>query len=58
MKPEELKRKSRGASTDMSPQAISKRFEILTELYETEKALARAVLIGRPSGDRSGKRPL
>ena len=32
--PEEAKRLSRGMSSDMSPEAISKRFDILVELND------------------------
>ena len=47
MKPEEQKSKSRGISRDMSPEAISKRFDILVELHEVAMALARAKRIGK-----------
>ena len=45
----ELKRSkdlSRGISTDMSPEAISKRFEILVELNELCDALMNAERLG------------
>lgn len=45
MKPEHLKARSRGISTDMSPQAISRRFNILVELDNTARALSSARLL-------------
>ena len=39
---EEAKAESRGASRDMSPEAISRRFDILVELDRVARALASA----------------
>ncbi len=47
MKPEEHKSKSRGISRDMSPEAISRRLDILVELHEVARALANAKRIGK-----------
>jgi hypothetical protein len=47
MKPEELKAKSRGISRDMSPEAISRRFDILVELDTLARALEKAKRQGR-----------
>ena len=47
MKPEEQKSKSRGNSRDMSPEAISKRLDILVELHEVATALASAKRLGK-----------
>ena len=47
MPPKPHKNESRGISRDMSPAAISRRFDILTELYEMAKALERAKRDGR-----------
>lgn len=44
-KPEDLKARSRGVSTDMSPQAISRRFGILVELDNAARALSSARLL-------------
>ena len=46
-KAEEMKRKSRGMSRDMSPEAISRRFDLLVELDRT----ARAMRAARPRPD-------
>ena len=45
--PEQMKARSRGVSADMSPQAISARFDILVDLDNTAKALASARFIGK-----------
>ncbi len=47
MKPEEHKSKSRGISRDMSPEAISRRLDILVELHEVAQALANAKRVGK-----------
>lgn len=47
MKPEEQKSRSRGISRDMSSEAISRRLDILVELHEVARALARAERIGK-----------
>ncbi len=47
MTPEEQKSKSRGNSRDMSPEAISKRLDILVELHEVARALASAKCMGK-----------
>ena len=39
---EEAKAKSRGAAQDMSPEAISRRFDILAELDRVARALGAA----------------
>ena len=41
-KAEEMKRKSRGVSRDMSPEGISRRFDILVDLDRTARALRAA----------------
>jgi hypothetical protein len=46
-RPEDSKRRSRGASRDMSPAAISRRFDILVELHELWRTLSRAKRLGR-----------
>jgi hypothetical protein len=46
MNPEELKSRSRGISRDMSPEAISARFDILVDLHDTARVLAAAKLTG------------
>ncbi len=52
MKPEYLKARSRGISTDMSPQAIARRFGILVELDNAARALSSARLLRkRPKGN-------
>ena len=52
MKPENLKARSRGVSTDMSPQAIARRFNILVELDNAARALSSARLLRkRPNGN-------
>ena len=52
MKPEYLKARSRGVSTDMSPQAIARRFNILVDLDNTARALSSArFLRKRPNGN-------
>jgi len=59
MKPENLKVRSRGVSTDMSPQAIARRFDILVELDNVARALSSARLLRElPKGnaDDSGKK--
>ncbi len=55
MKPEELKQRSRGVSTDMSPQAIARRFDILVDLYNTTKALSSAKLLRKRPYKKAGK---
>jgi hypothetical protein len=45
--PEDRKQKSRGASRDMSPRAISRRFDILVELHRLAMALSRAKRLGK-----------
>ncbi len=47
MRPDEQKARSRGVSRDMSPEAISKRFDILVELHELARALAGAKRVGK-----------
>lgn len=56
MDPEHQKSRSRGISRDMSPEAISKRFDILVELHELAKALSRAKPLGKaePRSSRPG----
>ena len=51
MTPEQQKSESRGISRDMSPAAISRRFDILVELYELAKALESAKRVSRCDGD-------
>ncbi len=41
-KADELKARSRGISRDMSPQAISRRFDVLVELDRAARALRSA----------------
>ena len=38
---------SRGISSDMSPEAISRRLEIVSELYELAKVLQGAQFVGK-----------
>ncbi len=61
-KADEMKLKSRGVSRDMSPEAISRRFDILVELDRTERALRAArprpdLSPGLHDGGRRGLRP-
>jgi hypothetical protein len=42
MKPEDQKKRSRGISTDMSPEAILKRFNIMIELDIMAKMMKNA----------------
>jgi len=57
MKPEELKSKSRGVSRDMSPEAISRRFDILVELHELASALSSAKRLGRAQALSTSSKP-
>lgn len=52
MDAEGMKSRSRGISRDMSPQAISKRFDILVELHDVAVFLSDATRIGK--APRSG----
>ncbi len=54
MNPEEMKKKSRGISTDMSPEAISRRIEIASQLYEMATILKKAKKTGRSSSKDCG----
>jgi hypothetical protein len=54
MNPEEMKKRSRGISTDMSPEAISRRIEIASQLYEMATLLKKAKKIGRASPEGRG----
>jgi hypothetical protein len=56
MKPEELKSRSRGISRDMSPEAISARFDILVDLHDTARILAAAKLAGKRHKPSPSKR--
>ncbi len=46
MDPDEMKRRSRGISSDMSPEAIAKRFAILADLYDLWRDFRAAKRIG------------
>ncbi len=46
MDPDEMKRRSRGISSDMSPEAIDKRFAIVAELYDLWRDFRAAKRIG------------
>ncbi len=46
MDPEEMKRRSRGISSDMSPAAITRRLEIAAELYQVWRSFRTARRIG------------
>ncbi len=51
MRLEVVKARSRGVSTDMSPQAIARRFNILVDLDNAARALSSARLLRqRPNG--------
>ena len=50
MKPEEMKNISRGVSGDMSPDAIARRLDIASELYDLAKSLSKATRIGPSRG--------
>jgi hypothetical protein len=56
MTPEEAKRLSRGISSDMSPEAISRRLEIVSQLFRLGSALSRAKYIGRVEDVRAVRR--
>ena len=47
IRPEDHKRRSRDASRDMSPSAISRRFDILVELHQLARTLSRAKPLGK-----------
>lgn len=51
--PEEAKRRSRGISTDMSPQAILRRLEIVSELRNFALELGRGRFIGPAEEENS-----
>lgn len=46
MDPEEMKRRSRGISDDMSPDAIARRLDIVNELHRVWQTLRQARRIG------------
>lgn len=46
MDPEEMKRRGRGISDDMSPEAIARRIEIVGQLHRTWQMLRHAQRIG------------
>jgi hypothetical protein len=46
MDPDEMKRRSRGDSSDMSPLAIERRLRIVGELYRVWRTLRQARRIG------------
>lgn len=52
--PEEAKRLSRGISTDMSPEAVSRRLEIAGELFELAAWLGKAKYVGKVRDLRPG----
>jgi len=56
MTPEEAKRLSRGISSDMSPEAISRRLEIVSQLFRLGSALSKAKYIGRVEDVRAARR--
>lgn len=51
---EEKKRYGRGFSHDMSPDAVSRRLEIVSQLYELAQLLGRAKPVAEANGDRTG----
>ncbi len=58
MTPEEMKRRSRGWSTDMSGEAIARRVDIVSELRAVGLWLAKARRIGRvEEGGTKGEPP-
>ncbi|MCC5875573.1 MAG: hypothetical protein JJU11_05075 [Candidatus Sumerlaeia bacterium] len=48
MTPEEMKRRSRGFSTDMSGEAVARRIEIVSQLREMGLALKKAKILEKP----------
>jgi len=56
MTPDEAKRLSRGISSDMSPEAISRRLDIVSQLFQLGSALTRAKYIGRVEDVRAARR--
>ena len=55
MNQEDLKKRSRGVGRDMSPEAISRRLDIASELYELAKSLGNAKRIGSVENHSGGK---
>ncbi len=47
MTPEEMKRVSRGISRDMSPEAIGRRLDIISELFDLTSWLSKAKYVGK-----------
>jgi hypothetical protein len=52
---EEMKRLSRGWSDDMSPEAVHRRLEILSQLYDAWLTLKKSVRVYPPLADASEK---
>ena len=53
MTPEEARQKSRGISTDMSPEAIARRLDIVSQLFRLGHALNNAEYVGKVRDVRS-----
>ena len=51
MDADEAKRRSRGISTDMSPDAILRRIEIVSELYDMWRTLQQSRPVAAPAGE-------
>lgn len=54
MTPEEAKNRSRGYSTDMSPDAIARRILIASEMRELGLLLAKSKPVAPPPNNNSG----
>ena len=57
MHPHDAKSRSRGISRGMSPQAITRRFDILVELEEVARALSHAKRAATPGPNSSEASP-
>ena len=56
MNPQSAKNKSRGFSRDMSPEAIAKRLDMVSELLSLSLWLGTAKVV-KPSADASSSKP-
>ena len=56
MDPDRRKLLSRGVSRDMSPAAISRRFDILVQLDELARSLAKAKHLGKTEAPKNRRR--
>lgn len=55
MTPDDAKRLSRGISNDMSPEAISRRLDIMSELFRLNSALSKAQYVGKVTDVRKAR---